>query len=100
MTLLIAALILAPADALPPEKRPLQELPYTPSLAVAAMDKAADPCTDFYQYSCGGWIKANPIPPDQPHWSVYGKLTDENQQFLWGILEDAGRGGIGRTPAQ
>jgi putative endopeptidase len=72
------------------EKKPLMSLPYTPGLDVSAMDKAADPCVDFYQYSCGGWMKKNPIPADQASWSVYGKLTDENQQFLWGLLQVAG----------
>ena len=49
------------------------------------MERSAEPCVDFYSYSCGGWRKQNPIPPDQSSWSVYGKLTDENQRFLWGI---------------
>src|SRR5438067_8406614 len=89
MTPIIAALMLAQAAA--PEKRPLESLTYTPSLDPAAMDKSADPCTDFYQYTCGGWTKKNPIPPDQASWSVYGKLTDENQMFLWGILDEAAR---------
>lgn len=71
------------------KERPLQQLPYTPSLDLNSMDKAADPCVDFYQYVCGGWKKNNPIPPDEASWSVYGKLEDENAQFLWGILEDA-----------
>jgi putative endopeptidase len=103
MTSAIVALILAAAQTPPapaPGKHPLQELPYTPSLDVAAMDRSADPCASFYQYSCGGWMKANPIPPDQASWSVYGKLADENQQFLWGILEDAARPGAQRTPVQ
>ncbi len=52
------------------------------------MDRSADPCTDFYQFVCGGWMKNNPIPPDQASWSVYGKLTEDNRQFLWGILEE------------
>ena len=75
----------------PKEDKPLSELPYTPSLDLNAMDRSADACTDFYQYVCGGWIAKNPIPPDQASWSVYGKLAQENEQFLWGVLEDAAR---------
>jgi putative endopeptidase len=64
-------------------------LPYTPSLDLASMDKLADPCVNFYEYACGGWKKNNPIPPDQTSWSVYGKLYQDNLQFLRGILEQA-----------
>ena len=65
-------------------------LPYIPSLDVTAMDKSIDPCVDLYHYSCGGWQKKNPIPPDQTSWSVYGKLYEDNLTFLRGILEQAG----------
>jgi putative endopeptidase len=64
-------------------------LPYSPSLDVGSMDKSVDPCVDFYQYSCGGWQKKNPIPPDQVSWAVYGKLYQDNLTFLRGILEQA-----------
>ena len=64
-------------------------LPYTPSLDVTAMDRSTDPCVDFYTYSCGGWQKKNPIPPDQVSWSVYGKLYQDNLVYLRGILEQA-----------
>jgi putative endopeptidase len=68
-------------------EKPLTSFPYTPGLDVSSMDKTADPCVDLYQYSCGGWMKNNPIPRDQARWSVYGKLYQDNQQFLWGILD-------------
>ena len=79
--------------------RPLKSMPYSPSLDVSDLDRTVDPCVDFYKFSCGGWQKNNPIPADQSAWSVYGKLADENMQFLWGILqEDAAM--KTRTPVQ
>ena len=62
---------------------------YEPALDVTSMDRTVDPCTDFFQYSCAGWIKHNPIPPDQSSWSLYAKMQDENRMRLRGILEAA-----------
>ena len=60
-----------------------------PALDVTSMDRTVDPCVDFFKYSCGGWIKNNPIPPDQSSWDTYSKMQDENRARLHGILEAA-----------
>jgi putative endopeptidase len=79
---------------------PLQSLPYSPSLDLTDMDQSVNPCEDFYRYSCGGWLKKNPIPADQSSWSVYSKLTQDNERFLWGILEDTSKPSPARSPVE
>jgi putative endopeptidase len=62
---------------------------HEPVLDINSMDRSIDPCVDFFAYSCGGWIKNNPIPPDQASWDTYSKMEDENRERLRGILEVA-----------
>ena len=81
--------LLASAQPNRPAKSAEPALPYSPSLNVADMDRSVDPCTDFYTYSCGGWMKSNPIPPDQTSWEVYAKLYEDNLSFLRALLEQA-----------
>lgn len=102
LTVFAAATLFAVATSVvaqTPVQRPLEAMPYSPSLDLTSLDRSTDPCTDFYQFSCGGWKKNNPIPSDQAAWSVYAKLTNDNQQFLWGILETAAKA-KDRTPTQ
>lgn len=85
----ILALVLA--SALVPLICFAQHSASEPVLDVTAMDKTIDPCVDFYTYSCGGWMKNNPIPPDQASWGTYSKLEDENRAQLRAILEEAAK---------
>src|SRR5215475_7358926 len=74
-----------------------QQATHTPALDVTAMDRTIDPCVDFFKYACGGWIKNNPIPPDQSSWDLYSKMEDENKDQLRGILETAASPDPGRN---
>ncbi len=56
---------------------------------VSAIDKTADPCTDFYQYSCGNWVKANAIPNDRTGVSRFSELADYNNYLLYSELKTA-----------
>ena len=73
---------------------------HPPVLDVTSIDSSVDPCTDFFAYSCGGWLKKNPIPPDKTSWSAACKLQDENKALLREILDEAAAGGASRDPVK
>lgn len=63
----------------------------THKLDPSTFDQSALACTDFYQYVNGGWMKANPIPPAFPSWSLGNILNERNRDLLHEILEAAAK---------
>ena len=60
---------------------------------IDALDRKADPCVDFYQFACGGWIAKNPLPADRRSYGRFTEVQDRNFAILRRILESPRREG-------
>src|ERR1035438_5444744 len=65
-----------------------------------AIDKTVSPCSNFYQYACGAWIKNNPRPADQAYWGRVDALSTQNMEIERGILEQAATPDPARSSAR
>ena len=68
-----------------------------PPLDPKNMDTSVKPGDDFYQFANGGWLKANPVPPEFSRWASFTELGERNNDALHEICE---RVSGGNAPAE
>lgn len=83
----LAALSAATAGAQAPGSKEV------PGFDPAALDRTIQPCDNFYQFACGGWLAKNPVPADRARYGRFDELQERNQATLRVILEKAASSG-------
>jgi len=75
----LAVVAFSVVSAQEPASRPLNR---------ANLDTTCAPCTDFYEFANGGWLKSHTIPPDKSNLGSFGMLGDKNQEVVQKIVID------------
>jgi putative endopeptidase len=58
-------------------------------IVIKNRDTTVNPADDFFEYANRGWIKANPIPPEETNWGIAHAVREELYSRLLKINEDA-----------
>jgi len=57
-------------------------------IRLANLDQTANPRNDFYQYACGGWMKANPLTDEYSRFGSFDQLGENNRTQIKSLIEE------------
>ena len=58
----------------------------------ANLDPSTSPGENFYQYACGGWMKANPLSPEYARYGTFDQLGERSRDRVKEIVTTLGSG--------
>uniref|UniRef100_A0A8D3DNX8 Endothelin-converting enzyme 1 n=1 Tax=Scophthalmus maximus TaxID=52904 RepID=A0A8D3DNX8_SCOMX len=67
------------------------------SAVIGALDRSVDPCHDFYNFACGGWVKNNPLPEGKSRWGPFSNLWEHNMLVMKHLLVNTTMKGLSQA---
>ncbi|XP_068170979.1 endothelin-converting enzyme 1 isoform X2 [Antennarius striatus] len=67
------------------------------SAVMGALDHSVDPCHNFYNFACGGWVKNNPLPEGKSRWGPFSNLWERNMLEMKHLLENTTMKGLSQA---
>src|SRR5512136_1958196 len=61
----------------------------SPAIDISLFDQHVPPSDDFYRHVNGGWLDANPVPPEYGSWGAFHEVNERNQELLHELLSTA-----------
>lgn len=53
----------------------------------ANLDTTVSAKADFYDYACGGWMKANPLKPEYSRFGTFDQLAENTREQVRGLID-------------
>ncbi|KAG7305209.1 hypothetical protein JYU34_009248 [Plutella xylostella] len=69
----------------------------TASRILSSLNRDVDPCQDFYEFACGGWVKRNPVPDWATSWDQLARLREALVSDLRELLEQPDEEGLPKS---
>ena len=64
----------------------------TAGIRLANMDTTAKCGTEFYEYACGGWMKAHPLTGEYSSFGTFDMLRENNLKQLQDLITEIAKG--------